>query len=120
MQLGNDLLIWWLAGSHINEMFGPRYVVIGSVVGVSNANGIGQPEAYTLEARLTAVPGPALFIPTHKGQGLPGSEIAALPTQSGSLKNSSYFALTLQNLTDFDWLAVLDSTAYNRGGPPLK
>ena len=119
-QLGPDLLIWWPAGAHLNEMFGPRYAVIGSAVGVSDANGIGPPEAGTLEARLTAAPGPARFIPTHKGQGLPPSEIAALPTRSGSTKNLSYFALTPQSLTDFDWLAVLNSTAYNRGGPPLQ
>lgn len=119
-QLGPDLLIWWPAGAHLNVLFGPRYAVIGSGVGVSDANGIGQPEAGTLEARLTAVPGPALFIPTHKGRGLPTSAIAALPIRSGSTKNQTYFALTPQSLADFDWLAVLDSTAYNRGGPPLQ
>ncbi|MBN1202508.1 MAG: erythromycin esterase family protein [Anaerolineae bacterium] len=119
-QLGADINIWWPAGAHLNAMFGPRYAVIGSAVGVSDANGIGQPEAGTLEARLTAVPGPARFIPTHKGQGLPAPEIAALPTRSGSMKNTTYFALTPQSLTDFDWLAVLDSTAYSRGGPPLQ
>jgi erythromycin esterase len=119
-QLGADLHTWWPAGSHVNEMLGPRYAVIGSAVGVSDANGIGQPESGTLEARLTAVPGPARFIPTHKGQGLPTSEIAALPTRSGSMKNSTYFALTPQSFTDFDWLAVLDSTAYDRGGPSLQ
>lgn len=96
------------------------YAVIGSAVGVSDANGIGQPETGTLEARLTVVPGPARFIPTHKGQGLPTSEIAALLTRSGSMKNSTYFALTPQSFTDFDWLAVLDSTAYDRGAPPLQ
>ena len=101
-------------------MFGPRYAVIGSAVGVSEANGIGQPEAGTLEARLIAVPGPARFIPTHKGHGLPTSAIAALPTRSGSTKNTTYFALTPQSFTDFDLLVVLDSTAYNRGGPPLQ
>ena len=119
-QLGTDLLTWWPAGAHLNEIFGPSYAVIGSGVGVSEANGIGQPEAGTLEALLTAVSGPACFIPTHKGQGLPTSEIAALPTRSGSMKNPTYFALTPQSFTDFDWLAVLDSTAYNRGGPPLQ
>ncbi|HEV2173754.1 MAG TPA: erythromycin esterase family protein [Nitrospira sp.] len=119
-QLGTDVYTWWPAGSHLNEMFGPRYAVIASAVGVSDANGIGQPEAGTLEARLTAVPGSARFIPTHKGQGLPTSEIAALPTRSGSMKNPTYFALTPQSFTDFDWLAVLDSTAYDRGGPPLQ
>jgi len=119
-QLGTDLLTWWPVGSHLNEMFGPRYAVIGSSVGVSDANGIGQPEAGTLEELLTAVPGPVRFIPTHKGQGFPTSEIATLPTRSGSMKNSTYFPLTPQSFTDFDWLAVLDSTAYSRGGPPLQ
>jgi hypothetical protein len=71
-------------------------------VGVSDANGIGQPETGTLENRLTAVPGPARFIPTHQGQGLPASAIAALPTRSGSMKNPTYFALTPQSFTDFD------------------
>jgi erythromycin esterase len=111
---------WWPAGSHLNEIFGPRYEVIGSAVGVSDANGIARPEPGTLEARLTALPGPALFIPTHKGQGLPASEIVSLPTRSGSMKNPTYIALTPKSFTDFDWLAFLDSTAYNRGGPPLE
>ena len=119
-KLGTVVYAWWPAGSHLNEMLGPRYAVIGSALGVSDANGIIQPEDGTLEARLTAVPGPARFIPTQKGQGLPTSTIAALPTRSGSMKNPTYFALTPQSFTDFDWLAVLDSTAYSRGGPPLK
>jgi erythromycin esterase len=123
LQRGKAVWPWytfWPAGSHLNEMFGSRYAVIGSAVGVSDANGIGRPEAGSLEARLTALPGPAVFIPTHKGQGLPVSEIGALPTRSGSMKNLTYMALTSQSFTDFDWLAVLDSTAYNRGGPPLQ
>jgi erythromycin esterase len=119
-QLGTDLLTWWPAGAHLCEIFGPRYAVIGTAVGVSDANGIGQPQVGTLEARLTASPGPGRFIPTHKGQGLPASEIAALPISSGSVKNPTYFPLTPQSFTDFDWLAVLDRTAYSRGGPPLQ
>jgi erythromycin esterase len=119
-QLGTYALTWWPAGAQLQEMLGPRYAVIGTGVGVSEANGIGQPEAGTLEARLTAAPGPARFIPTHKGQGLPAPEIAALPVRSGSVQNQSYFALTPQSLADFDWLAVLDATAYSRGGPPLQ
>jgi len=118
-QLGTDLLIWWPAGAHLSEMFGSRYAVIGSAVCVSDENGIGKPESGTLEARLTVVPGPARFIPTYKGQGLPTEETAALPTRSCSMKNSTYFALTSQSFTDFDWLAVLDATTYSRGGPPL-
>jgi hypothetical protein len=35
------------------------------------------------------------------------------------MKNPTYFALTPQSFTDFDWLAVLDRTAYSRGGPQL-
>ncbi len=119
-QLGTNLLTWWPVGSHLNEIFGPHYAVIGSGVSVSDANGIGQPEDGTLEARLTTAPGTIRFIPTHKGQGLPASEIVALPIRSGSTKNSTYFALTPQSFTDFDWLAVLDLTAYSRGGPPLQ
>ncbi|HWR26166.1 MAG TPA: erythromycin esterase family protein, partial [Methanosarcina sp.] len=79
-----------------------------------------QPETGTLEARLTTVPGPVRLIPTYRGKGLPGSEIAALPTRSGSMKNPTYFPLTPQSFTDFDWLVVLDSTEYSRGGPPLQ
>jgi erythromycin esterase len=119
-QYGADLYTWWPAGAHLDEMFGPRYAVIGSAVGVSEANGIGPPEAGTLEARLTAAGGPGLFIPTHRGQTLPTSAIAALPTRSGSVRNPTYFALTPQSFTDFDGLAVLDSTAYTRGGPSLR
>ncbi|GHO59933.1 erythromycin esterase family protein [Ktedonobacter robiniae] len=118
-QLGPDLHTWWPAGAHLHEMLGSRYIVIGSAMGVSEANGIGQPEPGTLEGRLTAMPGPARFLPTHRGQGLPNAEITALPTRSSSAKNPTYFALTPQSLTDFDWLAILDATTYSRGGPSL-
>jgi len=118
-QLGPHALVWSPVGAHLAEMFGPRYAVIGSALGTSEANGIGQPEPGTLEARLTAAPGPARFIPTHRGQGLPAAEIAALPARSGSMKNTTYFALTPQSLSDFDWLAVLNSTTYAVGGPSL-
>src|SRR5579872_2084881 len=116
-QWGNETVSWWPVGSHLHELFGRRYVIIGSAVGESLANGIGQPEAGTLEARFTSAPGPVRFIPTHHGQGLPASEIAALPIRSGSKKNGSYVEpLGAQSFTDFDWFAVLDTTAYTRGG----
>lgn len=120
MKLGPYALTWWPAGAHLKDMFGSHYVVIGSAVGASDANGIGQPEAGTLEALLTSLPGPVRFIPTHRGQGLPAPEITALATRTGSMKNPTYFALTPQSFTDFDWLAVLDSTTYSRGGPQLQ
>jgi len=106
-------------GAHLNEMLGARYAVIGSGLAVSEANGIGQLELGTLEALLTRLGEPGVLIPTHKGKGLPASEIAALPTRSGSVKNSTYFALTPAAFTDFDWLAILASSTYSRGGPPL-
>jgi len=118
-QLGSNQLVWWPAGAHLTQIFGPSYAVIGTALGVSLGNGIGQPEAGTLEALLTGTPGPGRFIPTHKGQGLPASEIAALPERSASTLNSTYFALTPQSFDDFDWLAVLDSSEYARGGPEL-
>jgi len=117
-QWGNETVIWWPVGSHLHELFGRRYAVIGSAVGESPANGIGLPEAGTLEARFTSAPGPVRFIPTHQGQGLPVEEIAALPIRSGSKKNRSYEPLNSQSFTDFDWFAVLDTTAYTREGWP--
>ena len=118
-QWGNETVIWWPVGSHLHELFGRRYAVIGSAVGSSPANGIGQPEAGTLEARLTSAPGPVRFIPTHQGQGLPVEELAAIPIRSGSKKNRSYTEpLNAQSFTDFDWFAVLDTTAYTREGWP--
>ena len=118
-QMGKNLLTWRSAGSHLDEKYGRGYAVIGSAVGVSDANGICTPGAGTLEARLTAVPGPIRFIPTHLGKGLPSMAIEALPVCPGSAKNPTYFALTPQSFIYFDWLAILDSTRYSRGGPQL-
>jgi erythromycin esterase-like protein len=118
-QLGPDLLTWWPAGAHLDATLGARYAIIGTAVGVSAANGIAAPGPGTPEAKLTAAPGPARFIPTHRGRGLPADELASLPTRSPSTRNSTYFALTPQSLADFDWLAILDSTAYDPGAPPL-
>jgi len=119
-QLGQDIHLWWPAGSHLNEMFGSHYAVIGSGLGVSEDNGIDQPDPNTLEAMFTGLPEPALFIPTCKGQGLSAAEIASLPTRSVSIKNTSYFPLSSKSFTDFDWLVILHSTTYSRGGPPLQ
>jgi erythromycin esterase-like protein len=118
-QMGKNLLTWRSAGSQLDEKYGHGYAVIGSAVGVSDANGICTPGAGTLEARLTAVPGPVRFIPTHLGKGFPTQAIEALPVCPGSAKNPTYFALTPQSFTYFDWLAILDSTGYSRGGPSL-
>jgi len=115
-QLGPHLVSWWPAGAHLREMLGSRYVVIGSALGVSEPNGIEQPAPGTLEALLTSLPESGVLIPTYRGQGLPDAEIAALPIRSGSQKNPSYTVLSPASFDDFDWLAVLDSTTYSRGG----
>jgi len=78
--------------------------VIGSAVGASEENGIVQPEPGTLEAMLTASPGPVRFITTHRSQGLPASEIASLPVRQGSTKSPTYVALNLRaSLTSTFW-----------------
>lgn len=118
-QLGPHANTWWPAGAHLDAMFGAGYAVVGSGAGVSEENGIGQPEAGTLEARLMAVPGPARFVPTHRGGGLPAPEVEALPVRSGSTRNSTYFPLAPRSLADFDALALFDEMTYSAGGPPL-
>jgi erythromycin esterase-like protein len=117
-QLGPHALTWWPAGAHLRALLGPKYQVIGAGLGASQACGIARPEPGTLEARLTASPGPARFIPTRGGEGLPAQEVTALPPRSTT--NPSYFPLTERSFTDFDWLVVLDSAGYHRGGPPLR
>ena len=118
-QFGDELFTWWPAGSHLKEILGSRYAVIGSAVGVSDENDIIRPEAGTLEALLAAMPGPGRFISTQWVQELSAAQAAAIPVRSGSLKNPTYFPLTAQSLTDFDWLMALDRVGYSRGGPRL-
>ncbi|MCE9520625.1 MAG: erythromycin esterase family protein [Verrucomicrobia bacterium] len=105
---------WWPAGSHLAETFGEHYAVIGSSVGVSKENGIGEPEAGTLEARLSARTHPMLFLPTGSG------DFRELPTRSRSTKNPTYVPLNAQVANNFDWIAHLAEITYNRGGPPLE
>jgi erythromycin esterase-like protein len=106
-QLGPHALTWWPAGAQLNCAMGKRFAVIGHAAGISPANGIGQPEPRTLEAQLMASPGPARLIATHRGEGLPSAEIAALPTRSGSSTNPGYFPLTGQSIAEFDWLVMV-------------
>src|SRR5262249_17008192 len=81
---------WWPAGAHVGCLLGRRYAVIGSAVRVSRTHGIAEPEAGTLEARLTASTDRGRFIPTQSGEGLADQEIAALPIRSGGKMNQSY------------------------------
>lgn len=120
MRYGPEEYVWWSAGAQIATRLGPRYAAIGTAIGVSDDNGIGRPEAGTLEARLAAAPGPLRLIPTFGGRGLPTAEVAALPSRSRGTKNPSYAAaLGPPSFALFDWLALLDTVTYSRGGPPL-
>lgn len=119
MRLGPHEIKWWPAGSQARARLGSRYAVIGTGVGTSAANGIGDPEPGTLEAVLTARPGPGQFIPTHGGRCFQPETLAALPTRSPGTKNPGYFPLAARSFTDFDALIVLDTTTYTRGQPPL-
>jgi erythromycin esterase-like protein len=114
-----EVATWWPAGAQVATTLGPRYAAIGAAVGVSEENGIGQPEDGTLEARLLAAFESPLFIATKQGDGLSAAEVTALPTRSGSVRNRSYIPLSSQSFTDFDWLAFLPAVTFWRGGRPL-
>jgi erythromycin esterase len=107
-QMGGETLKWWPVGSHLNAILGARYAAIGMALGISDANGIGQPEDCTLESILTAGRRSARLIPTHMGRRISARALERLTIRSGSSKNPTYFPLTGESLTDFDWLAVID------------
>jgi erythromycin esterase-like protein len=113
-QLGPHALAWWPAGAHVHSTLGQRYAVIGCGMAASDAHGLAPAEPGTLEARLTEGAAEwARFAPTHQGRGFAAQEIAALPTRSASTKNSTYFPLTAQSLSDFDGLMVLGSSGFS-------
>ncbi len=104
---------WWPAGSHLAGILGPRYAVIGSALGVSRENGIGEPEAGTLEAKLTPLARPTVLLPTRAG------DFRDLPTRAGSVKNPTYVPLDAQAAGNFDWIALVANVTFHRGGSPL-
>ena len=99
------------------EPLGARYALIGTAIGVSPSNGVGQPEEGSIEAHLTAAPGNARFIPTHRGRGLPARELSTRTVRSKSSTNPSYDPLTQVKVTTFDWLGVIDEVILSRGSP---
>ncbi len=105
---------WWPAGAHLAGTLGSRYAVMGSAVGVSKENGIGDPEPGTPEARFLAWGHPGFFL-LFRGGNFPGG-----PVRSGSALNPTYVPLTAGAPRHFDGIAFLPEAAYNRGGPPLQ
>ena len=105
---------WWPAGSHLAGILGDRYAVIGSAVGQSKENGIGVPEAGSLESKLSPLARPGVFLPTK------GGDFGGLAVRTGSTLNPTYVPLNGQVAGNFDWVALVADTAYNLGGPPLQ
>lgn len=111
-KMGDVTHEWWPAGAHVSRSLGGRYAVIGTGVGVSEENGIAAPEAGSLEARFTDT----VLIPSATA---PAALVAALTPRTGSRRNPTYFPWTVDCLADYDWLAFVTTTTYQRGGPPL-
>jgi erythromycin esterase-like protein len=105
-QWGPNRLQWWPAGSHLDQIIGDAYAVVGTGAVELAPHGVSLPEAGTLEALLAAESsGEARFPPTHRGRHLAeGSRVA---TRSDSVKNPGYFPFTARSLADFDGLIVL-------------
>jgi erythromycin esterase len=115
-QFGEEQVHWEPSGLRIDAEFGPRYASIATAVGVSTENGVGEPEAGTLEAHFVETGAPVTLIPTHRGHGLPTEALHALPSRSGSTKNWSYSALSPRHIEDFDWLVMFREVTANRKG----
>ena len=108
---------FWPTGSHLEQLFGARFALIGGALGTSEANFIGVPEAGSLEARLQALQSNC-FIPARRGKGL--FEGGTPPVRTGSTAPFvPYTPLSPQSVADFDMIAFLRSSTYTRGAPPL-
>lgn len=102
-QLGPTLCQWWPAGAHVAQELGSGYAVIGSAVIQSEKDGIAAAEEGTLEAALAAAPGPARLLATPIAPALN----VELQVRSGSTTNPTYFPLTSQSISDFDYLLAV-------------
>ena len=54
------------------------------------------------------------------GATAPAELITGLTPRTGSARNPTYFPWTSDCLSDYDWLAFVKVTTYQRGGPPLR
>lgn len=113
-QFGDEQVHWWPVGVHLQVLFDSAYAVIATAVGNSPDNGLGEPEAKTLEALLTETETPVTLLPTHRGCGLPADALQTMPLRSGSASNWSYSALTPRTIEDFDWLLTFGRLSYHR------
>lgn len=110
---------WRPAGSHLAAMIGDRYVAIGGGLGISKANGVAAPRPGTLEGIALAGSELSLFLSARGAEESVRQSVNDLPTRSRSKKNYSYTPLSPACLEDFDGLAIVVESEYQRGGPPL-
>lgn len=110
---------WRPAGAHLAAMIGDRYVAIGGGLGVSKANGVAAPRPATLEGIALASSDASLFLPARGVEESVRQAVNDLPTRSRSKKNYSYTPLAPACLEDFDGLAIVAESDYQRGGPSL-
>src|SRR5262249_31139405 len=109
-QMGPVTHEWWPAGAHLSRVMCNRYAVIGTGGGGSEENGIVAPQPGTLESRFAD----NVLIPTKNAPA------TNMPIRTGSVRNPTSFPWTQDSFQDFDWLAFVKSTTYQRGGPPLQ
>ena len=110
---------WRPAGAHLAAMMGERYVAIGGGLGVSKANGVASPRPGTLEGIALAGSETSLFLSARTAEESVRQAINDLPTRSRSKKNYSYTPLAPGCLANFDGLAIVAESEYQRGGTPL-
>jgi erythromycin esterase len=110
---------WRPAGAHLAAMMGERYVAIGGGLGVSKANGVAAPRLATLEGIALASSETSLFLSARTAKESVRQAVKDLPTRSRSKKNYSYAPLAPACLDDFDGLAIVAESDYQRGGPAL-
>lgn len=110
---------WQPAGAHLAALMGERYVALGGGLGVSNANGVAAPRPSTLEGIALAGSETSLFLSARTADESVRQAVNDLPTRSRSKKNYSYTPLAPGCLTDFDALAIVAVTDYQRGGTQL-
>jgi len=103
----SESLTWWPTGSHLKELFGPAYAVIGTSIGTSASHGITQPESGTIEDIFIKDSKKTRFISTIEFRYEMNNLKDEIPIRSQSIKNTTYFSLSKENLSEFDWILFL-------------
>lgn len=108
---------FWPAGALLNDIFGSKYFVIGSSIGISEANGISKPEEGTLENVFMTSESSDFFIST---KNFSKTDLQKYQVRSVSKKNPGHSVLSAQSFKDFDYIVFLQTTPFAIGAPPLQ